>query len=75
MFSAKPTFIPDDAVDKGRVFKNQNVTEGEKAEFFCEADVLTEPSPKIEFMINALPLDGEFHKYRGPFINFLMHIL
>ncbi len=61
---SKPTFIPDDAEDKGRVLKNKNVTEGETTEFFCEADVKTEPSPKIELMINALPLDD--NEFPGP---------
>ena len=53
--------------------KNQNVTEGEKAEFFCEAEPDTEPSPKIEFMINALPLDGKLKIIEGIILNSVMH--
>ena len=42
-----------------RVLQNQNVTQGEKAEFYCEADPKTEPTPQIDFMINAQKLDGK----------------
>ena len=52
---AKPTFVNDPELE----LKNLNATQGQKAQFFCVADSLTEPSPEIDFMINARKLDGK----------------
>ena len=54
IFSAKPTFTQNSDFQ----LKNVNATQGQKAEFFCVADSQTEPTPEIDFMINAQKLDG-----------------
>ncbi len=53
---SKPLVMPDNKIDPNKRFESKNITEGETAEFTCNADLGTDPKPEVTIMINGNPI-------------------